>query len=145
MDIDKLIKELKFCARLGDSPIMEGFAVIADKRKLEDAADALSALQAENEKLRYELDHLKAEWDKYQPKEHWETLNELCKNLHDKLEQVKRERDAAVGTIYALIADCSPEVCKEICANHDGVCSKRAEMNHYDHCKGFKWIGEMED
>ena len=55
MDIERLIEGLKTCARLGDSPIMDGFAVIADKRKLEDAATALPTLQAENEKLRAEL------------------------------------------------------------------------------------------
>ena len=59
MDIEKLIEHLKTCARLGDSPIMDGFAVIADKRKLEDAATALSTLQAENEKLRDELEQVK--------------------------------------------------------------------------------------
>ena len=60
MDIEKLIEHLKTCARLGDSPIMDGFAVIADKRKLEQAATALSTLQAENEKLRDELERVKA-------------------------------------------------------------------------------------
>ena len=59
MDIEKMIEHLKTCARLGDSPIMDGFAVIADKRKLEDAATALSTLQAENEKLRAELEQVK--------------------------------------------------------------------------------------
>ena len=41
--------------------------------------------------------------------------------------------------------DCPPEVCRGICANHDGVCSEHAKMGHYDHCKGFKWIGEKEE
>ena len=84
MDIEKLIEHLKTRARLGDSPIMDGFAVIADKRKLEDAATALSTLQAENEKLRAEL------------------------------EQVKRDRDAAISDIVTALAygmkDC--ELCK---------------------------------
>ena len=60
-------------------------------------------LRAENEKLRAELNDMKAKWDKYQPREHWETLNELCKNLHDELEQVKRENDAL--WIYIEIVD----------------------------------------
>lgn len=41
--------------------------------------------------------------------------------------------------------DCPPEVCREICANHDGVCAEHAKIGHYDHCKGFKWIGEKEE
>ena len=63
MDIEKQIEHLKTCARLGDSPIMYGFAVIADKRKLEDAATALSTLQAENEQLRSDLRRLQTERD----------------------------------------------------------------------------------
>ena len=116
MDIEKLIEKLQNAA---GGP--EGI------KMCHDAATTISALQAENaqlrveleyeqehanayheeceqweienEKLRAELEQVKAEWDKYQPKEHWETLNEMCKNLHDKLEQVKRERDAAVTAI----------------------------------------------
>lgn len=60
MDIEKLIEYLRNCARLGDSPIMDGFAVIADKRKLDNAATALSTLQAENKKLRADLERVKA-------------------------------------------------------------------------------------
>lgn len=60
-------------------------------------------------------------------------------------EKAEKKLEAAVGTIYALVADCPPEACKEICANHDGVCSKHAKMGRYDHCKGFKWIGEGEE
>ena len=63
--------------------------------------------QAENEKLRAELDDLKAKWDKYQPREHWETLNELCENLHDELEQVKRERDAAIEDLHGKCSACA--------------------------------------
>ena len=99
MDIEKLIERFEYDAKdwAGDPHI---------KRDLLDAATALSALQAENEKLRDELNDMKAKWDKYQPREHWETLNELCKNLYDELEQVKRERDAAVeciNTVYSYI------------------------------------------
>lgn len=64
--------------------------------------------------------------------------------LQAELEQVKQEKDAAIRAIYTLIADCPPEVCREICANYDGVCSEHAKIGHYDHCKGFKWIGEKE-
>lgn len=60
-------------------------------------------------------------------------------------EKAEKERDAAIKTIYSLILDCPPEACKEVCANHDGVCSEHAKMGRYDHCKGFKWSGQKEE
>lgn len=63
MEIEKTIKYLRNCATLGDSPIMDGFAVIVEKKKLNDAADALSTLQAENARLRDDLEKVKAERD----------------------------------------------------------------------------------
>ena len=81
-----------------------------------------------------------------------ETLEKLVMEYQEELipgyragsEKAKKKLETAVGTIYALVADCPPEACREICANHDGVCSEHAKMGHYDHCKGFKWIGEKE-
>lgn len=86
---------------------------------------------------------------------------EMCENGYDCVElgkakialakigahadKMKEQLEAAIGTIYVLIADCPPETCKEICANHDGVCSKYAAIGQYDYCKGFKWIGEKEE
>ena len=104
MDIEKLIGAVRLC---GSTPKVDqckrctywsgGDMSKCIPRMTTDAATALSTLQSENEKLRAELDDLKAKWDKYQPREHWETLNELCENLHDELEQVKaalrREQD----------------------------------------------------
>ena len=85
MDIEKLIEGLKTCARLGDSPIMDGFAVIADKRNLEDTATALSTLQAENEKLRAKVDNWKkkyveanGKWIEAENK--WHGLDKAVKN-----------------------------------------------------------------
>ena len=95
MDIEKLGKDLLENSD-PDGPCIEDDLMQA-------AATALSTLQAENEQLRAELNDMKAKWDKYQPREHWETLNELCKNLHDELEQVKRENDAL--WIYIEIVD----------------------------------------
>ena len=120
MDIERLIEGLKTCARLGDSPIMDGFAVIADKRKLEDAATALPTLQAENEKLRAEL------------------------------EKVKRERDAAVKDLEKLCRDdvgpCEMAIC-ELCAYNNGAqCSR----NDGQICDGYdifnwKWRGPQKE
>lgn len=69
----------------------------------------------------------------------------IVPGYRERAEKAEKKLETAVGTIYALIADCSPETCREICANHDGVCAKHAEAGHYDHCKGFKWIGEKEE
>lgn len=113
MDIEKLIEHLKTCARLGDSPIMDGFAVIADKRKLEEAATALSTLQAENEKLRETVDkyataarvialHLKPFCDESLPYD--EMIADAARKASDELEQVKRERDAAVKDLNEFLS-----------------------------------------
>ncbi len=74
--------------------------------------------------------------------------NQALRNAANKFKAQAEKAEkklAAVGTIYALIADCPPETCREICANHDGVCAKHAEAGHYDHCKEFKWIGVKEE
>ena len=105
MDIDKLIKRIK-CPQIQSCP-MDGeypSCKACQKSIQQEVVTAISASQAETEKLRAELDHLKAEWDKYQPREHWDMLNELCKNLHDELEQVKLERDAAVSDMETIMA-----------------------------------------
>lgn len=95
---------------------------------LDDAATALSMLQAENEKLRAEL------------------------------EQVKRERAAAVEDVAAIIGDVEEirrgygvdnadadgafaELCETYCANKGRFCY--AECEKY-HCKNFKWRGQKE-
>ena len=70
MDYDKLIEQLKKSADFEDYPVVASFAAIIEKKYLREAATALSTLQAENEKLRAEL------------------------------EQVKRERDAAIKDIW---------------------------------------------
>ena len=94
-----------------------------------DAAVALSTLQDKNEKLRGEL------------------------------EQVKRERDAAVEDVAAIIGDVEEirrgygvdnadadgafaELCETYCANKGRFCY--AECEKY-HCKNFKWRGQKED
>ena len=88
-------------------------------------ATALSTLQAENEKLRAEL------------------------------KQVKRERDAAVEDVAAIIGDVEEirrgygvdnadadgafaRLCETYCANNGCLCY--AECEKY-HCKNFKWRG----
>ena len=110
-------------------------SLYADKASLEimdlcmESATALSMLHAENEKLRGES------------------------------EQVKRERDAAVEDVAAIIGDVEEirrgygvdnadadgafaELCETYCANKGRFCY--AECEKY-HCKNFKWRGQKED
>ena len=102
MDIEKLIERL-----ITDS-------LYADKATLEimdlcmEAADAISTLQAENEKLLAELDDLRIQWDMYGG-------DVGITAVYEELEQVKQERDAAVGDMEALMWY-SGEGC-QICAN----------------------------
>ena len=63
MDIEKLIERLKKSADFEDYPVVASFAAIIEKRYLREAATALSTLQAENEKLRAELERVKNERD----------------------------------------------------------------------------------
>ena len=58
------------------------------------AATALSTLQAENEKLRSEAEGMRSNWYK---------SVEKIQKLRAELEQVKRERDAAVKDMEALM------------------------------------------
>ena len=63
MDSEKLIEQLRKSADFEDYPIVASFAAIIEKKYLRDAATALSTLQAENEKLRAELEQVKREND----------------------------------------------------------------------------------
>lgn len=166
MDIEKQIEGLKTCARLGDSPIMDGFAVIADKRKLDDAATALSTLQAENSQLRESRDHWKrlahelsegvngkdAEHERLQAEN--EKLradvirfndmlssyqNVLVPELRAELEQVKAERDAAIKDIW---------VPKWISCKNGENCSFVSAITGMPDCAGcdnWEWRGQKED
>ena len=114
MDIEKLIERLKNAAGGPDGIKM-----------CQQAATALSTLQAENEKLRAEL------------------------------EQVKRERDAAIADIAAILAEVEEirrgygvdnadadnafaDLCGNYCAKCGNSCYEEAEDYR---CKNFKWRG----
>ena len=93
MDIEKLIEQLRKSADFEDYPIVASFAAIIEKKYLRDAATALSTLQAENEKLRAELENYR--------KGHCSEGGCAAEKDRDavlaELEQVKAERDAAVS------------------------------------------------
>lgn len=56
MDIEKMVEHIHRCAYSGDYPVVGSWAAIIDKKHLREWADALTALLAENEKLRAELE-----------------------------------------------------------------------------------------
>ena len=69
---------------------------------LRDAASALSTLQAENERLRGELEYDQEHANAYHEEcEQWEIENE---KLRAELEQVKQESDAAVSDMETIMA-----------------------------------------
>lgn len=87
MDIEKLIEQLRSEIR-GPGGL------------LEEAATALSTLQAENEKLRAEL---KSKVDLvFQQAKELDRRHLLLQEQEAELEQVKRERDAAVEDLHKL-------------------------------------------
>lgn len=106
-------------------------------------------LRAENEKLRAELNDLKDKWDKYQPREHWETLNELCESLHDELEQVKRDRDSIEQDFRAFTKQWweqdSGFPCRWCKSENSGGCEWKAK-HPGEICAGraFEWRGQKE-
>ena len=97
MDIEKLIEQLndwneKYISNLcGDRTIKCEEYCIKDDCLIVKAATALSTLQAENEKLRADVVRFNDMLASYQ--------NVLVPELRAELEQVKRERDAAVERI----------------------------------------------
>lgn len=82
MDIEKLIEQLRTESLYADKASLEIMDLCMD------AATALSTLQAENEKLRAELDEKEKYYD--------QMIDALAATNSTELEQVKRERDEAV-------------------------------------------------
>ena len=125
MDIEKLIEQLN--AR----GLSNGSSLGYHCGLYDEAATALSTLQAENEKLRSEAEGMRSNW--------YKSVEEIQK-LRAELEQVKAEKDAAAESI--------PHECKTCvyhtvffngctldhdCTNPDGGCS-----NNYDR---WRWRG----
>lgn len=95
MDIEKLIERLRTDSLYADKATLEIMDLCME------AADAISTLQAE-------LDDLRIQWDMYGG-------DVGITAVYEELEQVKQERDAAVGDMEALMWY-SGEGC-QICAN----------------------------
>ena len=121
MDINELIDNLRFPSwhDLEDP----------DATLLGDAADALSTLQAENEKLRDELDSVKCERDA--------AIKDLFEIIGD-IEEIR----CGYGVNNADADEAFAELCNGYCANAGNLCYEEGE--HY-RCKHFKWRGPQED
>ena len=121
MDVNELIDNLRFPSwhDLEDP----------DATLLADAADALSTLQAENEKLRAELDSVKCERDA--------AIKDLFEIIGD-IEEIR----CGYGVDNADTDEAFAELCNGYCANAGNLCYEEGE--HY-RCKHFKWRGPKED
>ena len=94
MDIEKLIERLKKSADFEDYPVVACFAAIIEKKYLREAATALATLQAEVEFWKYRCNESVSHASELDIALYdTETENE---KLRAELEQVKRERGAAV-------------------------------------------------
>ena len=135
MDYDKLIELLQHRARRKKPFIAQGEIWTGGMVKDElcaEAATAIETLRAENEKLR-------ADWEKYQPREHWETLNEAMGNLRADLARVTAERDMAIKDIWAA---------KWVSCKYGTDCDFISAMTGCPDCAGcsnWKWRGIKED
>lgn len=96
-----------------------------DATLLGDAADALFTIQAENEKMRDELDSVKCERDA--------AIKDLFEIIGD-IEEIRR----GYGVDNADTDEAFAELCNGYCANAGNLCYEEGE--HY-RCKHFKWRG----
>lgn len=107
MDIEKLIRRLRNDADAYRNGETLGRAFADQGDVLDNAATALSTLQAENEKLRAEVESLKKGYCAgcSIPAVKAEQIRDLtdAPKLRAELEQVKRERDAAKSTLAERI------------------------------------------
>ena len=151
MDIEKLIETLRqhgvSCVRAYGR-----YCSICDE-----ATTALSTLQAENEKLRAEVESLKKGHCAgcSIPAVKAEQIRDLtdAPKLRAELEQVKRERDAAIGDIEEILAEIEqirtsveePDVgedwalsaiCQKYCDRGGDHCWKDAGLGR---CGNFRW------
>lgn len=128
MDIEKLIEQLN--GYFEGEKLRRGAAL--------DAATALSTLQAENEKLRAEL---KSKVDLvFQQAKELDRRHLLLEEQEAELEQVKREKDAAVECCRGYCESCAFE---RDCAKHD-MNDAAPTRWYYGDCEDWEWRGPEE-
>ena len=122
MDIEKLIEQLN-ARGLSNGSSLGYHCGLHDE-----AATALSTLQAENEKLRGELESVRAERNA--------AVEDVAAIIGD-VEEIRR----GYGVDNADADGAFAELCETYCANNGRLCY--AECEKY-HCKNFKWRGQKE-
>ena len=143
MDIEKLIE------RLRNNNIENNCHDCALGYYAFEAAATLSTLQAENEKLRETVDkyataarvialHLKPFCNESLPYD--EMIADAARKASDELEQVKRERDAAVDCCSGYCASC---LFVKDCAKHD-MNDAAPTRWYYGDCEDWEWRGQKE-
>ena len=128
MDIEKLIEQLKRNTDCWTDKV-HGYA---DLRLA--AATALSTLQAENEKLRAELDEKEKYYD--------QMIDALAATDSAELEQVKRERDAAIESWRGFCAKCTWNGKQYL---SDGKMADRCKTCRDNNKCNWEWRGIKED
>ena len=113
--------------------------------------------QAENEKLRNEVERQRRSAD--DRKHLYENAERAYMKVVAELEQVKRDKDAAIADIAAILAEVEEirrgygvdnadadnafaDLCRNYCAKNGNACYKEAEDYR---CKNFMWRGMRED
>lgn len=162
MDIEKLIEDLRGLLKQYGEKIPYGELVGApwpysrsgdlvwqdqEPYFIEQAATALSTLQAENAQLRADLEYEREHADAYHEEcGQWEAENE---KLRAELEQVKRERDAAVSWAqkYTESIDMPCVACKHNTGDYvcTAICGNCGPMGA-ESCKWeFDFSGELKE
>ncbi|HIT08725.1 MAG TPA: hypothetical protein IAB55_06535 [Candidatus Merdivicinus faecavium] len=112
MDVEKLIEHLKECGTYGFK-----------QEECRDAAEALTALQAELEKVKAERDAAVAD---------------VCAIIGD-VEEIRR----GYGVDNADADDAFAGLCESYCAHNGHGCYKEGSDGYY--CANFKWRGQKEE
>lgn len=142
MDYDKLIERLRgYCQE------WEAYRRDQYRHDLEDTATALSALQAENEKLRSEVERQRRSAD--DRKHLYENAERAYMKVVAELEQVKAERDAAVSWAqkYTESIDMPCVACKHNTGDYvcTAICGNCGPMGA-ESCKWeFDFSGELKE
>lgn len=141
MDYEKLIRRLRNDADAYRNGKTLGRAFADQEDVLDNAATALSTLQAENEKRQAELEEMTQRNDENLGMcriwEHRYTeLQAENEKRQDELEQVKREKDALIGDFVDYVTDGVPNPAI-FCRNRCDKCTDMRGWCTGKNCSGF--------